>query len=431
MKKLLLLVCIAWTGQCVSVVSAQSSSKSIYKKGWIDFNKNGVKDIFEDPSQPVEKRVKDLLSQMTIEEKSCQLATLYGFGRVLKDSLPTPAWKEAIWKDGIANIDEQLNGVGRGAKRVPHLIVPFSNHVKAINETQRWFIEETRLGIPVDFSNYSMKACEFAFNLAKTENAEVILLHVYFTPIYASSLPYGDVFNYQIGDEESVKTIIQKVHSDLNALSEKIKEKVASGEFPNVKYSCILREGIPEEEILRYAKEQRPMVIIMGTRGKNQKDIDLIGSVTAEVIDRSRTAVLAIPENTPFKQFSEAKRIAFITNFDQRDLIAFEAFFNTWKSFHFSVSLIHLTDSKDTWNEIKLAGIKEYFHKQYPGLEIHYDVVMNDNLLKGLDQYIKDNHIDIITLTSYKRNIFARLFNPSIARKMIFHSDTPLLVINS
>ena len=77
-----------------------------------------------------------------------------------------------------------------------------------------------------------MKACEFAFNLAKTENAEVILLHVYFTPIYASSLPYGDVFNYQIGDEESVKTIIQKVHSDLNALSEKIKEKVTSGDFP-------------------------------------------------------------------------------------------------------------------------------------------------------------------------------------------------------
>ena len=255
-----------------------------------------------------------------------------------------------------------------------------------------------------------MKACEFGFNLAKTENSEVILLHVYFTPIYASSLPYGDVFNYQIGDEESVKTIIQQVHSDLNILSDKIKEKVASGEFPDIKYSCILREGIPEEEILRYAKEQRPKVIIMGTRGKSQKDIDLIGSVTAEIIDRSRTAVLAIPENTPFKEFNEVKRIAFLTNFDQRDLIAFEAFFNTWKSFHFSVSLIHLAESKDTWNE--------------------YDVVMNDNLLKGLDQYIKDNQIDIITLTSYKRNIFARLFNPSIARKMIFHSDTPLLVIN-
>ena len=55
---------------------------------------------------------------------------------------------------------------------------------------------------------------------------------------------------------------------------------------------------------------------------------------------------------------------------------------------------------------------------------------MSDNLLKGLEQYIKDNQIDIIALPSYKRNIFARLFNPSIARKMIFHSDTPLLVMN-
>lgn len=290
--------------------------------------------------------------------------------------------------------------------------------------------KSNKILVPVDFSNYSLKACGLGFNLAKLENLEVVLLHVYFTPIYASSLPYGDVFNYQMGDEESVKTIIKKVHSDLNILSDKIKEKISSGEFPDVKFSCILREGIPEEEILKYAKEQRPSIIIMGTRGKSQKDIDLIGSVTAEVIERSRTNVLAIPENTSFKQFDEVKRIAFLTNFDQRDLIAFESFFNTWKSFHFSVSLIHFAESKDAWDEIKLAGIKEYFRKQYPDLEIHYDVVRSENILKGLDQYIKENQIDIITLTSYKRNIFARLFNPGIARKMIFHSDTPLLVIS-
>lgn len=300
------------------------------------------------------------------------------------------------------------------------------------NKTPKVVDDAKKILIPVDFSNYSLKACELGFNLAKSDESEVILLHVYFTPIYASSLPYGDIFNYQLGDEESVKNVLQKVHSELNNLSDKIKEKILSGEFPNVKFTCVLREGIPEEEILKYSKEQRPKIIVMGTRGKNQKDIDLIGSVTAEVIDRSRSSVLAIPENTPFKQFTDVKKIAFLTNFDQRDLIAFESFFNHWKSFNFSVSLVHVTDSKDKnkWSEIKLAGIKEYFHKQYPGLEIHYDIVLTDNILKGLDHYISENQIDIITLTSYKRNIFARLFNPSIARKMIFHTDTPLLVIN-
>lgn len=140
-----LLVCLA--------SGAFAQPASIYHKGWIDFNKNGVKDIYEDPAQPIDKRVDDLLSRMTLEEKSCQLATLYGYGRVLKDSLPVPGWKNEIWKDGIANIDEQLNGVGRGAPKVRNLIFPFSNHVDALNKTQQWFVEETRLGIPVEFSN--------------------------------------------------------------------------------------------------------------------------------------------------------------------------------------------------------------------------------------------------------------------------------------
>lgn len=66
----------------------------------------------------------------------------------MKDDLPTPEWKEAVWKDGIANIDEHLNGL----KKTPYSY-PYRLHAEAINEVQRWFVEQTRLGIPVDFSN--------------------------------------------------------------------------------------------------------------------------------------------------------------------------------------------------------------------------------------------------------------------------------------
>lgn len=60
----------------------------IYHTGWIDLNKNGRMDIYEDPSAPVDARIADLLSQMSVEEKTCQLATLYGYKRVLADALP-------------------------------------------------------------------------------------------------------------------------------------------------------------------------------------------------------------------------------------------------------------------------------------------------------------------------------------------------------
>lgn len=148
-KKLILTASII----CFCACNTNAKTNNIYHKGWIDFNKNGVMDVFENPKAPIEERIKDLLRQMTVEEKTCQMATLYGSGRVLNDSLPTEKWKQEIWKDGIANIDEQLNGLGRGRRAYPHLIYPFSNHAKAINNIQRWFVENTRLGIPVDFSN--------------------------------------------------------------------------------------------------------------------------------------------------------------------------------------------------------------------------------------------------------------------------------------
>ena len=126
----------------------------IYHKGWIDFNKNGKMDLYENPKAPLEDRVQDLLSQMTLEEKTCQMATLYGSGRVLKDALPQNNWKTEVWKDGIGNIDEEHNGLGTFKSEYSF---PYAKHVNAKHTIQRWFVEKTRLGIPVDFTNEGIR----------------------------------------------------------------------------------------------------------------------------------------------------------------------------------------------------------------------------------------------------------------------------------
>ena len=126
----------------------------IYHKGWIDFNKNGKMDLYENPKAPLEDRVQDLLSQMTLEEKTCQMATLYGSGRVLKDALPQNNWKTEVWKDGIGNIDEEHNGLGAFKSEYSF---PYAKHVDAKHTIQRWFVEKTRLGIPVDFTNEGIR----------------------------------------------------------------------------------------------------------------------------------------------------------------------------------------------------------------------------------------------------------------------------------
>ena len=176
----------------------------IYQKGWIDFNKNGKKDVYEDPAAPIDARIEDLLSQMTLDEKTCQMVTLYGYGRVLKDDLPTEEWKERLWKDGIGAIDEHLNGFqqwGLPPSSNPY-VWPASKHAWAINEVQRWFVEQTRLGIPVDFTNEGIRGVEsyMATNfptqlgLGHTWNRELIRKVGYITGREGRLLGYTNVY---------------------------------------------------------------------------------------------------------------------------------------------------------------------------------------------------------------------------------------------
>lgn len=165
----LFIITIVTYGQKTSVIPSAKElvayklpRNEMYKKGWIDFNKNGVMDTYEDPGASLDARVENLLSQMTVEEKTCQMVTLYGFKRVLTDDLPTPAWKTKLWKDGMGAIDEHLNGFqqwGLPPSDNP-FVWPASLHAWALNEVQRFFIEETRLEVPVDFTNEGIRGVE-------------------------------------------------------------------------------------------------------------------------------------------------------------------------------------------------------------------------------------------------------------------------------
>ena len=176
----------------------------MYRKGWIDFNKNGVKDVYEDPSAPLEARIENLLQQMTLDEKTCQVVTLYGYKRVLKDDLPTPEWKELLWKDGIGAIDEHLNGFQQwGLPPSDNAYVwPASRHAWALNEVQRFFVEDTRLGIPVDFTNEGIRGVESyratnfptQLGLGHTWNRELIRQVGLITGREARMLGYTNVY---------------------------------------------------------------------------------------------------------------------------------------------------------------------------------------------------------------------------------------------
>lgn len=283
--------------------------------------------------------------------------------------------------------------------------------------------------VPVDFSEYTMKAARLAFSIAKSLDANIVLLHTYYSPFYSGGMPISDAFAFDEHSEEAMKSLMQKNEAEMEKLVKQLRVDMASGLLPDVQIIAKFREGVPEEQILVYAKKHKPLLLIMGTKGANSSSSDLLGSVTAEVIDRSLVPVFAFPEQTPFDRFEGIRTVGFLTRFDQRDLIVFDAMMQLLKSLRLKVYFVHFSTTENSWDEVQLAGVKDYFKRQYPELETSYVLLGNGKVVENLNKFIQEHNIDILTLASQKRNLFARLFNPGIAHRMVFHGNTPLLVI--
>lgn len=315
-------------------------------------------------------------------------------------------------------------------------------HALRVLEDSNWMSESAEIEeetkpvnnkilIPIDFSDYSLKACEIGINYAAEQNAEVTLLHSYFSPYFPSTFPLLDA-DYYAQDKETAKIILKKAKDEMNTIVTLLQKKMKDGLLPEVKFDFIIKEGLPEEEVLAFSKTYKPSLIVMGTRGKSKKEIDLIGSITGEVIETSRVPVLAIPEDVPFTNLKDVKDIAFATSYNQKDLVIFDQLIELVKPFkNINIHIFNVSTTYNELNDIRLAGLNEYFTNQYPDINITHTKLDDGDLMLAVEKFVQEKNIDLIALSVYKRGIFSRMFYPSKARKMLFHTNTPLLTLTT
>jgi beta-glucosidase len=120
------------TGCLFFAVVVSAAEPSIYHDGWMDLNKDGRTNVYEDPSQPVKKRVADLLKRMTLDEKIGQLwQASYG-----KD--PDQVYAGRLQRGEISSFLDGTSLIETPVMR---------------NKLQRIAVEQSRLGIPLIFGH--------------------------------------------------------------------------------------------------------------------------------------------------------------------------------------------------------------------------------------------------------------------------------------
>lgn len=291
--------------------------------------------------------------------------------------------------------------------------------------------EVRKILVPVDFSPYSEMACQYALEMAKKLKAEIMLLHIFYDPAIITE-PFGTTFTYQVKLDKYTREIENSAKNQMKEFALKLKQKLYKDNVYNIMVRSIVQGGIVDDSIIEYAENYKPGVIILGTKGKGEVSDDIIGSVASKVIEKVKIPVLAVPGDTKYKDLNNIKSILYATNFDESDFQTIRKLMSLIRPFNLMIHCIHIDfDAEDIWDKVKMDQIKHHFQKEYSEYNIKCGIITSENILKGIQKYVEDNKIGIISLTTRKRNIFQKLFNPSITRKMLFHSNTPLLVFHS
>ncbi len=285
-----------------------------------------------------------------------------------------------------------------------------------------------RILVPVDFSDYAFNALKYALKLGEEMPSEIMLTHC-FPEVFDEKdieVPEGTL---DIG-----KIIQQKRESERKAIEEII-EKTKAGfnenQRKNISLKLYFEIGYAEDILLNLSSELSPDVIVMGTKSKGETIKELLGSVTSDVVRKAPVPVLTIPSESNIN-LNRINNILFITDFSGTD----------YKSLHKLIllitpfkTLIHCikvnTSTPDKWDKDKMNKFGGYCATTYRNHSIKTGILYGENFINTLDKFIKDNSIDIIAMTRRKRNIISSLFHPSISRKILFHTNIPLLVFNN
>jgi nucleotide-binding universal stress UspA family protein len=268
--------------------------------------------------------------------------------------------------------------------------------------------------VPTDFSANADNALNYAIDLAKKENAKLILLHAFHV-------------NYQVSYGEP-----QRLDSEIETL-QKISEEKLKGltvkieHAGGVTYETVSTPDLATDAILRIISDRNIDLIVMGTKGATGVKEFTFGSNTAKVIEKTSCPVIAVPEQASFR---EIKQITYATDYQEGDITAIRKLLEIATPYHAQLNILHVYKETEDRERDAMKNFMEEVNKQIDYNNLTFQIVEGDDINAKLEEYMKMNYTDLLVLSTHHHKLMERLFGKNITKKMIHHTIVPLMIIH-
>lgn len=269
---------------------------------------------------------------------------------------------------------------------------------------------------PTDFSETANNAFVYALKFANKLQAEVLVLHVY-------DLPPISYEGHATAIVEVFETIELDKFENFKDQIPYLRKIAEDNGLEYIKMNHILKQGDLIHSIKEVVKDEAIDLVVMGTTGASGWQETFFGSNTGSAITNVRKNILSVPNEAKFEVI---RNIAFTTRFREQDKKALYEVIPFAKMFNAKIKCLAVKTKNFEGNDEEIIAWKKEFENQ----PVEFFIVPDDDVKQTIYDFLDNQHIDILSMVTYKRSFFEELFRQSLTQKMSYHSKIPILVLH-
>lgn len=270
--------------------------------------------------------------------------------------------------------------------------------------------------IPVDFSIHSDKAVEYAVQLAKKNNFQIDLLHVF--------TDHSNIYQNALQDPSLVDPRVPEAKQKMSKLIEQSKE------VANIEFQPLYLDGNLYDEVSRLATKEQYNAIVMGTKGAFGLDALLTGSNMFDVFLNTKVPVLAVPYSE--KKF-KVEKVGLLCNFKYGEIDVLKQAIKVYGT-DFELVLIHVNTSNESIHNIDKSfdvfidkiieetGIEDI---SYVIKSQTFFVQYKEDISSAIDTVIADELLDVLLVTKSKKSFLRKIIEENIVKRMAYQIQIP------
>jgi len=276
--------------------------------------------------------------------------------------------------------------------------------------------------IPIDFSNASVHAAEFAAELSKQTNVErIVLLNAYYVSPLETMLPNPDMV--QLREEEIEQNAADRI-KNLEHLKHKLSKLVREG----VVISTHLNRSHLLRAVIENVAAKNADLVILGSKGNTSKNDSQVGGHVIKISKASPVPVIVVP---PLYDYKNIKRVVVACDFDKvKETVPLESLKRLLDKKKFELLVVNIDkDSRHLSGDAERRAEETALYHMLSPYHPKYSYVNSTDVINGILHFATDNDAQLVIALPHKYSFFQSLLHDSVSQQLAESAAVPVLLL--